>query len=90
MRYAPIETISFTDVSGNTYAIKDLREIPEYEIASILEKNAQDKPDEVAVRDDAFEAGSEADSYRLWEANLVEIVDAGFDWTRIKKVKVPL
>ena len=89
MRYALVDTISFTDVNGVSRAIKEMREIPEYELMRTLGKTAQEKPDEMVVRDEAFGSGSEWNSFQLWDANLVALADAGFDWARIRKVRIP-
>lgn len=89
MRYALVDTISFTDVNGVSRAVKTMREIPDYELMRTLGKTAQEKPDEMIVKDEAFGPGSEWNSFRLWEANVVALADVGFDWARIKKVRIP-
>jgi len=89
MRYMEVETVSFTDALGNVRPVKELREIPSYETRIILNKNAGDFLDEVASRPEALGEGYEADSYLLWEANAVEIADAGFDLSMVRSVKVP-
>ncbi len=89
MRYALVDTISFTAVNGVSRAVKEMREIPEYELMRTLGKTAREKPDEVITKDEAFGSGSEWNSFRLWEANVVALADVGFDWARIRKVRIP-
>ena len=89
MRYALVDTISFTDVNGVSRAIKEMREIPGYELMRTLGKTAQEKPDEMGVRDEAFGLGSEWNSFQLWDANAITLADVGYDWARIQKVRIP-
>ena len=89
MRYALVDTISFTDVNGVSRAVKAMREIPDYELMRTLGKTAREKPDEMIVRDDVSGSGSEWNSFQLWEANLVALADVGFDWARIRKARIP-
>ncbi len=90
MRYARVETVSFEAIDGNVYPVKELREIPTYAIGTIVERAARDDVDDTASRDEVFGGGGEGESYRLWEANAVEIADSGYDLTRVKSFKVPL
>jgi len=89
MRYALVDTISFTDVHGGARAVKAMRGIPDYELMRTLGKTAQEKPDGMVVKDEAFESGSEGNAFMLWEANAVALADVGFDWARIRKVRIP-
>lgn len=89
MRYLEVDTVSFTDALGNIRPVKELREIPEYEIRMAVIKNAGDFLDEVASRPEVLGDGYEPDSYLLWEANAVEIADVGYDLAMIRSVKVP-
>jgi len=89
MRYVLVETVSFVDSIGVSRPVKEMREIPIYETARTLGRTAQEGPDATSVKDEVLGAGSEGSAYRLWEANLVELADAGFDWSKIQKVRIP-
>ena len=89
MRYIQIPTISFTDASGVTRAIKDMREIPAYASRMVINRIAGEPLAFIAQRDDIFGRGHEGDAFLLWEANIVQIADANFDFTYIRKLTVP-
>lgn len=90
MRYALVETVSFTDTNGVSRPIKEMREIPSYELAKTLSKTADETPDAVAARDEAFGSKSEGIAYQIWDENIVELADVGYDWSRIQKVRIPI
>lgn len=90
MRNVNVETISFTDITGKTYAVKDMREYPEYNTLFILNDIRQgDYIDEIATRQDVYREDREDLSYMLFEANIREIVEANWDLRKIRSLKIP-
>lgn len=84
-----MDTISFTDASGVTRPLKDLREPPDYQIRGTVRKNAQEPLDFTAQRDDVYGPDHEGDAYLLWEANRVAIIECLFDPTQVTTLQVP-
>lgn len=90
MRYAQVATVSFEGADGRVLPVKELREIPTYELSGTVDRGVQEDVDDTASRGEVFGDGGEGESYRIWEANAVVIADAGYDLARVKKLAVPL
>ena len=90
MRYFSVPTIPFTGADGVTRATKDLREIPAYAIRRVVRRQALEAPDFTAQRGDVFGTGQEMNSYLIWEANHVMIVELGFDLSQLQTLAVPM
>ena len=90
MRYIEIPTISFTDKDGVNFPVKDLREFPDYETAFNKQIISGDFIDEVASRKDVFGDDSEDLSYLIFEHNIVEIVEARWDLSKLKTLRIPV
>ena len=89
MRYNNIDTIVFEAINGKSYSVKDMREIPVETIKKSIDYTAINTLDEVATRNEVFGEYAEDQTYRIFEANVVEIFDARFDMTKIKRLKIP-
>ena len=90
MRYINIDTISFTNKNGVTVPIKDKRPIPEEQISFELKISDDTDLDEIASRADVFGEDAEDLSYRIFDANIIEIVENGYDLSKIRKLSIPL
>lgn len=90
MRYFNIETISFTNKNGVTVPIKDKRPIPNDQISFEVGINTDADLDEVASRSDVFGEDFEDQAYRIFDANIVEIVENNYDLSKIRKLKIPV
>lgn len=88
MRYTLIESVSFTDINGNKFPVKPMREYPSYNTLYEQAILAGDYIDEVASRPQVFGTDAEDQSYVLYEANILEIVEARWDLTKLKALKV--
>jgi len=86
MRYIQINNISFTDVNGKRYAIKDIRPIPEYVKLKTIDITEKDAIDEIAER----EYGSEDQGYKIYDMNIVKLLEVDFDLIRMKRIEVPV
>ena len=89
MRYVTVPTISFTGANGVTLPVKDLREIPAYDTSRTINVTSEVSYDELASRRSVYGDGGEGLSYRLWEANIVALVDLGFDVAALPRVGIP-
>jgi hypothetical protein len=89
MRYTNIETITFTDIDGKSTAVKDMRLIPPQTIVKTISVIGSIELDEIASRKDIYGDGGENLSYKIFEANLLEIVERRFDLSRIRSLKIP-
>lgn len=89
MRYFDIDTVSFTNKDGKSAPIKEKRPIENNPIAFEVNTNNQ-LLDEIASRKDVYGEGYEDHSYKIFDANCVEIIEAGYDLTKVRRMKIPL
>jgi hypothetical protein len=85
-----VPNITFTDINGKTYTIKDIRPIVPAASSFSVDKRADELLDSIAVRPEVFGDGGEDKVYKLFDQNSVAIVDANFDLTQIRKVRIPI
>jgi len=89
-RYADVDTITFTDVNGNSFQVKDIRPISSQVLSFEIDKKENDLLDEVVSRRVTFGDFGEIQSWRLFDLNIVELTQVNFDLTKIKRLKVPV
>ena len=89
-RFINIETITFTDINGNTFPVKDVRPISEQTLSFEIDKNENDLLDEVASRKETFGDFGEVQSWRISDLNIVKLTEANFDITKINRLKIPV
>lgn len=88
MRYFDIETVSFTNSAGVTAPVKVTRPIstdPPLFVASV----DNGLLDEIASRKEVYGEEKEDQGFRIFDASILDIVEAGYDLTKVKKVNVP-
>jgi hypothetical protein len=90
LRYIQIDTISFTDVNGNSYAIKDMREIPDYVKMTTVDVKTSDKIDEIASRNMVYREGAEDQSFKIFDMNRVKLHETEYDLGRVKLLEIPV
>lgn len=89
-RYISVDTITFTNKNGNSFPVKDTRPISEQTINQEIDVTRGDLLDEIASRKEVFGDNGEVQTWRLFDANIVELTENGFEINNIKKLKVPL
>jgi hypothetical protein len=89
-RYNDVNTINFTAANGITYAVKDVRPISEQVLSFEIDKNENDLLDEVASRKETFGDFGEVQSWRVFDLNIVKLVENNFDMTKLKNIKIPV
>lgn len=90
MRFLTTPTVTFTDAAGKSYSIYDFREIPAYDTASMYNRTIGEDFDEIYTRSTIAGPGLEGQSFRLHEANVVDILDANFDYDKLRAIKIPV
>jgi len=90
MRYLNSPTFNFTDINGNTYSLYQMREIPAYQISGVIPKLDQEDFDEIFTRPEIAWDNMEGAVFQLHEANIVAILDAKFDYSKLRSIKVPV
>ncbi len=90
MRYNDIDTISFTDSNGNSFPIKDIRPIPSEPISFTVDPIGNVDIDEIASRRGVYGDLAEDQSYRIFDANSVELMESNFDASMLSEIKIPL
>jgi hypothetical protein len=89
MRYLSVPTYQFTDTTGRTLTVREMREYPPLPIAFTMNHSSDEDFDEIASRPFVYGDGGEREAYKLHEANMVPIMDAGFDYSKLPIIKVP-
>ena len=90
MRYIDVDTITFTDINGKQYPVKDIRLISNQTQAFEIDIKSNDLLDEVASRMEVYGDFGEVHAWRIFDLNIVELTQVDFDMTKIKKLKIPL
>lgn len=90
MRYIDVDTITFTDINGRQYPVKDIRLISNQTQAFEIDIKSNDLLDEVASRREVYGDFGEIHAWRIFDLNIVELTQVDFDMTKIKKLKIPL
>ena len=89
-RYVNVDTISYEDINGNTYPVKDIRPISSQTLAFEIDKRENDLLDEIVSRREVFGNFGEVQSWRAFDLNIVKFTEANFDLTKINKIKIPV
>lgn len=89
-RYISVEIIAFKNVDGNTYPVKDIREIPKETIGFEIDIKKGDTLDEVASRKSVFGEEGEFQAYRIFDANIIKLTESNFNLINIKRLKIPI
>lgn len=89
-RYVNIDTISFTDKNEQSFPVKDIRPISDEPIAFTLPVSGAKLLDEIASRQDVYGNFGEGQSHRIFDANIVKLMESKFDLTKLKELNIPL
>lgn len=87
--YFDTEIISFTDIYGDSYAIRDMREYPEYVLFDTVNVTKNDRLDEITTRRQYYGDGAEGETYKLVEFNIEKLFENNFSLEKIRTIKVP-
>jgi hypothetical protein len=90
MRYTYVPTISFTDINGVTWSVKDMRERPAYLTRGTRKRVTTEPFDYIAQLPDVYGEDKEGLAFLLWEANFPIILDASFDLTKVQTITIPV
>lgn len=90
MRYQNVALVSYTHIDGKQYKIRDIREIPDYNVIGFFYPNRDDMQDEIITRREYYGEGGALLSYAISEANAISMWENGFDIGSIQKVIVPV
>ena len=90
MRYLGIDTVSFTDINGNDFPVKDIREFQTLQIGVQIKSETGVQLDEVMSRKDIYGNDAEDLAFALFDANRVKITESDFILSKIKRLDVPV
>ena len=90
MRYIDVDTVTFTDINGKSYPVKDRRDISTQTLAFEIDVKEGDLLDEVASRREVYGDFGEVHAWRIFDLNIVRLTEVGFDMSKIKRLKIPL
>lgn len=89
MRYFKQPSVTFTDKDGTGYEIKETRRLETLNTMFVLKLNEGDDLDEIATRKNVFGDDAEILAYKLFDHNVIAIVDSNYDLDKIKTLKIP-
>ena len=90
MRYETIENITFTNISGKSIEIKDIRPYPEYQLMVSLLIKAEDEIDEIASRKEIYGDSAEDQTYKIIDFNIVKLFENDFDLQKLTRLSIPI
>lgn len=90
MRYFDSDDIIFRDADGRTHLLKDSKPIEEYTTLTNMKIKQGDKIDEICSRTDIYGKDNEDFLYKVVEHNKVKLMNADFDFSKIKEIGIPL
>lgn len=82
--------ISFNDELGNTFPVRDKKDIGTFKTASTIDNVQGAMLDDIASRQEIYGDGAEDLSYTIFEANIEAIVEAGLNEGLVKKLIIPV
>lgn len=90
MRYFNVDTVSFNDKNGRIAPVKDVRPISDQQINFEILTKESDLLDEIASREEIYGGASEDLSYKIFDANIINLFEVGFDMSKIRRIKIPV
>lgn len=90
MRYSQAPDITFVDHDGRAYPLKDKLPVKTYQTGDRARVGADTDIDEIISRRDYYGDDAEDLSYAVVDQNIVKLVEADFDLTRIKEIAIPV
>jgi hypothetical protein len=89
LRYLNVSDEVFVDDRGRRLTVKGLREFAPGIADYVVDRGEEEPFDLIASRDDVYGEGGERRAYELHDAMAVELVDRRFDYSIIRRVRVP-
>ena len=89
-RYNDIDTITFTNKDGNSFPVKDIRPIPVEPVGVVVSVVGDTFIDEVSSRPEIYGDLGEDQSYRIFDANVIKLVENDFNVVGLNELKVPI
>lgn len=89
MRNVQTPIISFTDANGNIFPVRDITDIPVYQTVLNLPAQKGMMPDELVTRAQFAGANAEFLTYKIIEANAVNLLEEDFDFTHLRSIIIP-
>jgi hypothetical protein len=90
MRYLNVPNILFKTVNGNSFTIKDFREIPTYTLLAAININKDDMLDEIAQRQEVYGEGLEDLCYMLFDMNVEKLAENNFNLSKLQTLQIPV
>lgn len=91
MRYSEADDVSFTDSYGETVNIKAILPVAGRATTFVtVDCESGTSLEEIASRENMYGTGSESLGYKIFDENIISIVEARFDLSKIKKLRVPM
>lgn len=90
MRYNGIDTVTFTDMDGNEYPVKDIRPQQTFDNATTIRVEKDMFIDDLVSRREFYGDGAEGLSYAIVDHNREKIVEHEFDLSKLKELKIPI
>lgn len=90
MRYNNVPTITFTDIDGESFNVKDIRPITEYSQGINIDYQQGAVLSELITRPEYYGKNTEDLTYAVVDANIEALVENDFDFTKIRTLFLPV
>lgn len=91
MRYLNSETHSFTDANGITVSVYEQLPVPALAASFLLvECDGKSSLEEIASRDDMYGTGAEGSSYKIFDENVRDLAEVGYDLAKLRTLRIPV
>jgi hypothetical protein len=88
MRYIEIDNIEFETAAGDIVLVKDIREIPDYNILVNYKYQGEDL-DELISKVQYYGDGAESETYTMVEANKIILDESDYKLADIRQLIIP-
>lgn len=90
MRYSSVPDLSFTDVNGKSFNVKDIRPITKFEQGISVDYQQGAIVSEIITRPEYYGKNTEDLTWAVVDANIEILVENNFDLTKIRSLFLPV
>lgn len=90
MRFNAVASISFTDINGNSYNVKDIRPVTTFQSGQYVEYIQGTIVSEIITRPEYYGKNTEDLAWAVVDANIEKLVENNFDFSKIRRLFLPV
>lgn len=90
MRFNSVPTITFTDVDGDSFSVKDIRPVSTFNQGMSAGYQQGTVLSELITRPEYYGKNTEDLTWAVVDANIEKLVENNFDFTKIRELFLPV